>query len=790
MALAGGEQSQTLSGIPNLTIDATNNGEAGLPDVVTIAHAYPSPGNYTVTEQTTQSAAGQDPNHAGDLIGVFVFVPGTAPVPSGTNLLINPGFENGLNGWSTSAGTAVYSRDLSTIHSGSSSLEGIETNTKSLGRLYQDITHITTPGNQYQISGWIKTSNVVGNAVIALDYVGAGGWTPVDGYVKEIGEVTGTQGWAFFQSSVFTLPTMPSDADALWFLFDFNNGSGTAWWDDVSLVCLSGASPTSPATATTITSSSSASVDGQSVTFTVTVSPITDIGTPTGTVSFNDTGVVLGTETLTSGHAAYTTSNLSVGNHTIIASYMGDDNFTGSTCSLIQIISPSPTSVPAKAGYLVMTRNFQFGVVTDIKGSWVVPAVSAPLPSGYASSAAYVGISGAGIIEQIGTVQDCILGVTNYYGFWAIGTGTGNSLGFLGLGYAVTAGDMMTAEVQYIGNYQFVLSLSDKRAAGGEWNFSTTQMDKQATQEEAEWIVEDPTDTSTGLVRPLDDFGRIIFSDASVSISTISNGQPEPISGPLDDPNWLTYINTGMSGAAPTELVGGDSFDVNYNASVNITTIQNGGASVVQNDGVTVKITGVTPTSNVKSVTISSANYIGISPAGVGAISLSGVQYYDINVCPSSNLGNNVIAQISITSSAVTAHTLMQYWDKGTWINVSNLSVSGTTISGDIPVSELEGTPIAIGNPHYHWWLWLLIGLIVIAVAALVTLLMLRTKKSKKGVINEAKSVKEAESQSALTAKTSKANLSDPSNRLQQLKIMLDKGLITQQDYDEQKKRY
>jgi hypothetical protein len=75
--------------------------------------------------------------------------------------------------------------------------------------------------------------------VIALDYVNSDGWTPEYGYVKEIGYVTGTQNWDFFQSDVFSLPPMPSDAEALWFLFDFSAGSGTAWWDDVSLVCVS-----------------------------------------------------------------------------------------------------------------------------------------------------------------------------------------------------------------------------------------------------------------------------------------------------------------------------------------------------------------------------------------------------------------------------------------------------------------------------------------------------------------------------------------------------------------------
>ncbi len=85
LALAGGEQCQTLSGVPNLSIDATNNQEPGLPVVVTIAHAYPSTGTYTVTEQTTQCAAGQNPNNAGDLIGVFVFVPGTSSGPATGN---------------------------------------------------------------------------------------------------------------------------------------------------------------------------------------------------------------------------------------------------------------------------------------------------------------------------------------------------------------------------------------------------------------------------------------------------------------------------------------------------------------------------------------------------------------------------------------------------------------------------------------------------------------------------------------------------------------------------------
>jgi hypothetical protein len=153
------------------------------------------------------------------------------------NLIVNPGFENGLTGWTVSAGSAVYSVDHSTSNSGNASAKGIESNSGSLGRLYQAVTGVT-PGAQCQISGWIKTTNVTGEGgvVIALDYVQNDGSTPADGYVEEIGFVTGTTDWTFFQSPVFTLTSKPSDATALWFLFDFNNVLGTAWWDDVSLV--------------------------------------------------------------------------------------------------------------------------------------------------------------------------------------------------------------------------------------------------------------------------------------------------------------------------------------------------------------------------------------------------------------------------------------------------------------------------------------------------------------------------------------------------------------------------
>ncbi|MHB8585182.1 MAG: carbohydrate binding domain-containing protein [Thermoplasmatota archaeon] len=157
------------------------------------------------------------------------------------NYVNNPGFETGsLAGWSTSQGSTTFAADPSHAHSGSSSGEGIATDSGDLGRLYQDVSPLMVPGHNYEISGWIKTQGVSGGgppcgAVIALDYVSSGGGTPGDGYIKEIGYASGTQGWTYYDSGSFTLPPWPSDAISAWFLFDFNCATGTAWWDDVCL---------------------------------------------------------------------------------------------------------------------------------------------------------------------------------------------------------------------------------------------------------------------------------------------------------------------------------------------------------------------------------------------------------------------------------------------------------------------------------------------------------------------------------------------------------------------------
>jgi hypothetical protein len=94
---------------------------------------------------------------------------------------------------------------------------------------------------------------------------------------------------------------------------------------------------------TSITSSQPSSAFGQSVTFTVTVSPLPPaMGTPTGTVILTVNGTPT-TLTLSGGQATFTTSTLPPGNIPVLATYNGDGNFVGSNASFTQNVRIADT---------------------------------------------------------------------------------------------------------------------------------------------------------------------------------------------------------------------------------------------------------------------------------------------------------------------------------------------------------------------------------------------------------------------------------------------------------------
>ncbi|MBV9494722.1 MAG: Ig-like domain repeat protein [Acidobacteria bacterium] len=102
------------------------------------------------------------------------------------------------------------------------------------------------------------------------------------------------------------------------------------------------------ATTVALTSSQNPSSLGQSVTFTATVQPPAGFSgstLPSGLVTFFDGPTQLGTGTVTNGVATFTTSALTIGSHTIGASYGGDSNFNSHSTSMTQLVDKAGPTV-------------------------------------------------------------------------------------------------------------------------------------------------------------------------------------------------------------------------------------------------------------------------------------------------------------------------------------------------------------------------------------------------------------------------------------------------------------
>jgi len=128
------------------------------------------------------------------------------------------------------------------------------------------------------------------------------------------------------------------------------------------------------ATTTALVSSLNPSVAGQPVTFTATVKPTQQGGgTPTGTVTFFDGATALGNVPLSSSsQAAYVTSTLAIGTHSITATYSGDANFAPSTSVVVSqavtgspVVTLTPTSLTFPTQVIFTTSKAQTVTLTN-----------------------------------------------------------------------------------------------------------------------------------------------------------------------------------------------------------------------------------------------------------------------------------------------------------------------------------------------------------------------------------------------------------------------------------------
>jgi hypothetical protein len=116
------------------------------------------------------------------------------------------------------------------------------------------------------------------------------------------------------------------------------------------------------ATTVALKSSVNPAATGQAVTFTATVAVVAPgAGTPTGTVTFEDGSVILGTVAVgAGGTATFTTSFAAAGGHVIAAVYNGDPHFVDSAQRLTEQVNAGVTATfSAEQGVLTVTGDAQ-----------------------------------------------------------------------------------------------------------------------------------------------------------------------------------------------------------------------------------------------------------------------------------------------------------------------------------------------------------------------------------------------------------------------------------------------
>jgi hypothetical protein len=205
------------------------------------------------------------------------------------------------------------------------------------------------------------------------------------------------------------------------------------------------------------------------------------------------------------------------------------------------------------SGYAVTGAN---GSVSDVKGTWTVPAVvSCPSSNQYASF--WIGIDGydSNTVEQIGTDSDCQSGSATYYAWFEFYP----HLSYTINKFPVHPGDSMSAEVSCKGGI-FTVSLTNNTTG---LSFSTSTKMNNARCSSAEWIAEAP---SGGGIAPLADFQTINFGPGDYATIGSSSG---PI-GSFAAANVfeITMVNrSGVAEATPTVLTSNDSFSVSYDAA-------------------------------------------------------------------------------------------------------------------------------------------------------------------------------------------------------------------------------
>jgi hypothetical protein len=297
-----------VDGTNNVYIADSENSRIRVVASTATVESSPNPSTYgdSVTFIATVAAAGAT--------GTVAFLDGKSTLGTGT-------LAGGVASYSTSA-LAVGSHSITAVYSGNSTYGGsvspVLTQTVKSGA-----GSTTTLASSLNPSTY--GAEVTFTATVAPS--GAGGPSGPTGQVTFMdGSTTLETDELVGGTTTYSTSTLEGGAHHITAVYsgDSNYNGST------SPVLVQTVKPAS--TTVKLVSSKNPSTSGESVKFTATVTP----SVATGTVTFLNGDSTLGTGTIASGKASYSTTTLPVGSNSITAVYSGDDNYAGSTSPVLK----------------------------------------------------------------------------------------------------------------------------------------------------------------------------------------------------------------------------------------------------------------------------------------------------------------------------------------------------------------------------------------------------------------------------------------------------------------------
>ena len=262
-----------------------------------------------------------------------------------------------------------------------------------------DALQSTNPTTSTSGSGFLTELNPQGSALVHSTYFGGNNGASIDGLSLDSSlnvYLTGSTLSTNFPVTPGAFQTTNTDSIS-------GSAVASAFVSKISL----GATTTKIATATTIAASPNPQVAGGSVTFTITVQPESGGGVPTGQITTTVDGAAGPTLTLNNGEATYSTTSLTVGSHTIAASYSGDANYSASTASsfteTIGGVQPPTAATPIFSPAAGTYAAAQSVTITDItNGATIYYTTDGSAPT--TSSTRYSGTITVGSTETISAI--------------------------------------------------------------------------------------------------------------------------------------------------------------------------------------------------------------------------------------------------------------------------------------------------------------------------------------------------------------------------------------------------